>query len=756
MEDNNKLRFKIGSGLKNILGRDLITDDFIAIFELVKNSYDAHATKVIIEFENLNNQNASIKISDNGKGMNYDDLLNKWLFVAYSAKNDGSEDDDYRNKIQNNRIYAGAKGIGRFSCDKIGANLELVTRKNEANSKTEILIIDWNDFERSLKEEFGNVDLNHNTTTQNLLKFKSGTELLITDLRERSSWNIEKLLKLKNSLSKLISPFSNDQDKKFEIEIVANDFIEYDSETTNSHKRINGIIENNLFQILKEKTIIIKSEISDDGKKIKTEISDNGEWLFTVHEENKDFLHLHNINIELYYLNRSAKNNFTRTMGIRNIEYGSVFLYKNGIRVYPYGEPGEDPFDLDLRQQKRLGDRLGTQQIIGSIEILGKNEDLKETTSRDGGLIKNKSYFQLSNFFLDTIQKLEYFWISIYKYGINTKNFLYKENFETELIQSLMRFSGGFENIEYNNDLISILTGSLEDNDNAISLISSIEEIARITNNDELNLKIKKVKDTLEEALIIADLAENELKEKSKKLVEKESENLFLKSLKSQEFDEIVSFIHHIGISSSILDNYLTGIYSDLENDVLNIEEIKNIFKILIFENKKILNITRFATKANFKLTTEKIELDLVGYLKEYLMNVIIISNEKGIKIHFIDSVKKPLYIKFRPIEFNVLIDNFLSNSKKANAKNFNLEIKLTQSQNIQIIISDDGIGIPHENLSNIFNFGFTTLGGSGIGLYHIKEIVERQGGKIKVESELNKGTKFKIDLNEKAKSTMG
>lgn len=752
----NKLRFKIGSGLKNILGKDLITDDFIAIFELVKNSYDAHASKVIIEFENLNKSNASIIITDNGKGMNYEDLLNKWLFVAYSAKSDGSEDDDYRNKIQNNRIYAGAKGIGRFSCDKLGSFLKLSSRKNEIISKTEIILVDWNDFERSLKEEFGDVEVFHESIDENFLKFDSGTELFISNLRESSSWNKDKLLKLKSSLSKLISPFSNEERKKFEIEIIAKDFEHYDSQVTDYHKKINGIIKNNLFEILKEKTINIKSEVSTDGKFIKTEISDNGEWLFTVTEKNNDYSFLHDIKIEIYYLNRIAKNNFTRTMGIRNNEYGSIFLYKNGIRIYPYGEPGEDPFDLDLRQQKRFGDRLGTQQLLGSIEIFGKNELLKETTSRDGGLIKNEAFFQLEEIFLSTIERLEYFWVSIYKYGISTKNFQSKENFEIELIQSLFKNPFEFDSIEYNKQLISILTDSLSENENAIKLIESIEEIARITKNDDLNSKIKKVKESLEDALIIADLAESELKEKAKKLNEKESENLFLKSLRSQDFDDIVSFVHHIGISSSIIDNYLTGIYSDFESEVFNINEIRGIFKTLIFENKKILNITKFATKANFKLTTEKIELDFVNYLREYLSNVISISNNDKTKIHFIDSIKKPVIIKFRPIEFNVLIDNFLSNSKKAKASNFTVEIKLSPNNEIFIIISDDGIGISKENLPNIFNFGFTTLGGSGIGLYHIKEIIERQGGEITVESKLNEGTIFKIKLNEKVKNFMG
>jgi DNA mismatch repair ATPase MutL len=78
------LQFKISSALKNIIGRDLITDDFIAVFELVKNSYDAHATKVEVIFENIYTNRGKIIIKDNGKGMGYQDLLDKWLFVARS------------------------------------------------------------------------------------------------------------------------------------------------------------------------------------------------------------------------------------------------------------------------------------------------------------------------------------------------------------------------------------------------------------------------------------------------------------------------------------------------------------------------------------------------------------------------------------------------------------------------------------------------------------------------------------------------
>ena len=81
-----KLTFRISAGLKNLIGRDLISDKFIAIFELVKNAYDADSTKVDVSF-NLGEAGISqIVISDNGSGMSYDDIINKWLFVAYSEK----------------------------------------------------------------------------------------------------------------------------------------------------------------------------------------------------------------------------------------------------------------------------------------------------------------------------------------------------------------------------------------------------------------------------------------------------------------------------------------------------------------------------------------------------------------------------------------------------------------------------------------------------------------------------------------------
>src|SRR6267154_1218306 len=107
---DDRLSFKISTGLKSIIGRDLITDDYVAVFELVKNAFDAHAKKVTITFKP-----DKITIEDDGKGMDLDDIKDKWLFVAYSAKKEGTEDDElkekefdaYRDKIRVIKYFAG-------------------------------------------------------------------------------------------------------------------------------------------------------------------------------------------------------------------------------------------------------------------------------------------------------------------------------------------------------------------------------------------------------------------------------------------------------------------------------------------------------------------------------------------------------------------------------------------------------------------------------------------------------------------------
>ena len=192
------VKFRISSALKTIIGKELITDDFIAVFELVKNSFDAHATHVDVIFDG-----GRIWVVDDGKGMTRGDVIDKWLFVAFSAKRTGDEDEDlppdYRDKISLRRGYAGSKGIGRFSCDRLGTALELFTRPVSRKEGVEHLDIDWKSFERDAKQQFIDVEVELARIKEFPIlpaKVKApmhGTVLSIGELRE--AWPRDKLLR---------------------------------------------------------------------------------------------------------------------------------------------------------------------------------------------------------------------------------------------------------------------------------------------------------------------------------------------------------------------------------------------------------------------------------------------------------------------------------------------------------------------------------------------------------------------------------
>ena len=117
--------FKTNTLLKNLVGKDLINDDNIAIVELVKNSYDAGSPTVEVVFEKLTeegstNSGSRILIRDVGAGMTLADIQDKWLNIAYSEKKKIAQ--------ENGAYYAGNKGIGRFSCDRLGVASRTIIR----------------------------------------------------------------------------------------------------------------------------------------------------------------------------------------------------------------------------------------------------------------------------------------------------------------------------------------------------------------------------------------------------------------------------------------------------------------------------------------------------------------------------------------------------------------------------------------------------------------------------------------------------
>ncbi len=506
-----KLEFKVGSLLKNIIGKDLITDDFIAIYELVKNSYDAHAKDVIITFED-----SKIIIADNGKGMSLDDLQEKWLFVAYSAKLDGTEDKDlqgsYREKIKIRQHYAGAKGIGRFSCDRLGGKLKISTQKINTNVCT-IVDVNWADFEDNPKEEFQNITvdftLQSNSDTSFPNNTPNGTVLEITELS--GSWNRKKLLDLKHSLEKLINPFSETDgfsitiNCKRELEEDRKGYYTSNPRGTNVNRigqpyierdKVNGKIKNSILEILDLKTTQINVKLSKG--KLLTELKDRGTLIYKIEEKNPFDL-IEDLKMDLYYLNKSAKNNFTRKMGVQVVNFGSVFLFKNGFRVQPYGDVGNDSWGLDYRAQQGHNRFLGTRDLFGRVDITTNNTtEFAEVTSRDGGLVETEGYNQLINAFRENAhRRLERYVVGVlWGEGFKKRNYFGKDNNANIKADEYRRI---LRDRDKNADSIEIVKSNLGSKLDFIQIIKSLTNDKNIIIHDYNKDFIDLINDNIED-----------------------------------------------------------------------------------------------------------------------------------------------------------------------------------------------------------------------------------------------------------------
>lgn len=397
----DQLNFRISSALKNIIGKELITNKYVAIFELVKNAYDASAGKVEVIFED-----DKIIIKDNGKGMSLEDVKDKWLFVGYSAKADRSENASYtglKNKIGPRRHFAGAKWVGRFACDRLWSELILTTLKDEVAGKTEQISVFWDSFEEDPKKEFINISVQHETRPASIFSFEHGTQLEIRNLRE--SWEEADVNELKKHLSRLISPAGWDIEQ-FDIYL--------------NFKGNEDKVENFIIEKIESRTTKIQFQFSEDGKMVLTELIDRGERIYKITEVNPYPL-LANITVTILYLTRPSKILFTKEMGVSVTDYyGSILLYKNGFRVFPFWEPGKDLLEVDRRKAQGHARYLGNRELFGKIEINRTDDDFRETTSRDGWLIETRAYLMLKDAFKEfCLRRLEL-------YVVDTLDWIYK------------------------------------------------------------------------------------------------------------------------------------------------------------------------------------------------------------------------------------------------------------------------------------------------------------------------------------------
>ena len=579
--------------------------------------------------------------------MSLDDIRAKWLFVAYSAKRDGSEDaTDYRNKIRSHRAFAGSKGVGRFSCDRLGQTLRMQTKQTGKTAPVEVVEVNWGLFEANAKEEFTSIPITHYQSAGFALPAevpapKQGTVLEIGELRE--PWPRDKLLRLRAALAKLINPFEGAVEP-FEVRLRVPAEDEEDqralehaaSDEQRALVGVNGPVRNFIFDTLKGKTTHIEVAISPDGKHIHSTLTDRGALIYRTREVNPfGLLTGSGFTCNLFFLNRSAKHTFAQRMGVASIHFGSVFLFRNGFRIFPIGDEGVDTFGIDHRKQQGHTRFLGTRDIIGRIDVVGDDERFQELTSRDQGLIDTPAYRQLEECFFELCFKR----LERYVVGVNWRDVLDSEVQDTSRLQGdqasaritaiVAQLAGteGVELLDYNKDLIRILN---ERSEGFAASLVGLRTLAERSGNptflDEIEAAAARFSELQRAEAAARDAADRErvgrreaerqaavamqrAEHATKSFEEERARNLFLTSLTSVDPYSLEVWHHQIIIHASAVSEILKRQMDKLRHgEFPTREDLLSAFENLSFQNSKILSTARFATKANFRLDAETIE----------------------------------------------------------------------------------------------------------------------------------------------------
>lgn len=424
MADGTKHKIRARSHLLHLLGEELIGDDRLAVFELVKNSYDADATVVEVTVDVQSGSGGSITVKDNGSGMSRSDIVGKWLELATSSKR---TEDGLRSPIYMRRRL-GEKGVGRIAALKLGSKLRMLTRA-EACEEIEVEIdwdslIDQDDYLEGLE-----VDVIQKSGAPTAFDGCTGTMIEISGLR-RGDWSRRDLRGLYRLVTSLSSPF--EAPDKFSVKfsapgreadlkdlIAPNDFLDisvwkyrftladgefswsYDFNPPNWKS-----VKSRHLEGKSEKLELTQEDAADGGKRRKTKAGD--EPIFCSAEDLKGIGTITGV-IFAYYRRSEVLNSTGSSSQVRSWldDQTGVRVYRDGVRVFNYGEKNDDWLGLNARRINTPAGKLGASSVVSAIHLdLDSSYSLKEKTNREG-FDQNPAYNRLKRLVLSAFEHLE-------------------------------------------------------------------------------------------------------------------------------------------------------------------------------------------------------------------------------------------------------------------------------------------------------------------------------------------------------------
>ena len=403
-----ELSFVVDSALLSELGERLVETDHLALAELIKNAYDADATEVTValkpEEQKKPPKGKSVKIEslivviDNGCGMTFSDVQNYWMRIATTNK----VGDDVSGKY--GRPKTGSKGIGRFSCRRLGKKLRLETTgiRKDGRYETTKVTFNWDDYEPGT--EVTKITCPGEKTTSK--KGKIGTKLIIQggdyERWNQRSWNALKRQMIVLVANRGIKRRGFKEDPGFDIKLLAAEFEE-------------EVVTNPREQLMEAGWGTLKLEVEKDGTlKCFLKAKKIGERNYTLKEA---YPELAGTIAEIAILPQKREQlRNTRVLSLGSLEkilpeWGGVFVKQRGFRVYPFGSPEDDWLHIDRDRARRLGktrydvlgglakrlegveqgrellNMLSIRNYVGSVEVVSPNPLLFEMKANREGFV---------------------------------------------------------------------------------------------------------------------------------------------------------------------------------------------------------------------------------------------------------------------------------------------------------------------------------------------------------------------------------
>ena len=362
-----------------------ISHPSLAVVELIKNAYDADASEVLVNLEYAMHKDldrCNLVIHDDGTGMTLDDITTKWSYMGVST--------NVENPVSGKgRSRQGGKGLGRFGAWKLGKKVTLATKAD--GHPLYLLTMDFSKYppETPLEQVKEDILVDPPAFRALFPEGKTGTYLSVQKFNE-SMTTATDLQRIQRGTQTLLNPFEPHEDFNIVLQLPRK-FEKWESFD------ITKITDQSLY----------KYEVSIDptGQRIKGVFTDNNPYskhhgeTVEILEQTQDILGercvIKAVKIWIYHFSKAAgyKELWPKTnLGVLskddyNDKLCGFRLYKDGVRVFPYGEPGSDWLELDYMQNKqRSVDWFSNTQIVAAarFDMTANKGKLTDKSNREG------------------------------------------------------------------------------------------------------------------------------------------------------------------------------------------------------------------------------------------------------------------------------------------------------------------------------------------------------------------------------------